>query len=109
VYPFQASTPSELDQHKSKILAMMGKLDLSMGLEIDTLLEVETELCKCHTCEDCEGWCGSPRKFVEGTGDENAAAFVEAASAQLRSLSRHDRGMGLIMGESQGQEGTTSS
>jgi hypothetical protein len=68
IHLLQALMPLELDQHESKVVVMMGKLVLSMSLKIDPLVEVETELCKCHTCEDCEGWCGSPRKFAKVLG-----------------------------------------
>jgi len=63
VYPFQASTPSELSLQENEIVAVMGKLDPSTGLEVDPRIEVETEWWKGRTREGREGWF--PRKFVE--------------------------------------------
>jgi len=63
VYPFQASTPSELNLQENEIVAVMGKLDPSTGLEVDPRIEVETEWWKGRTREGREGWF--PRKFVE--------------------------------------------
>ena len=62
-YPFQASTPSELSLQENEIVAVMGKLDPSTGLEVDPRIEVETEWWKGRTREGREGWF--PRKFVE--------------------------------------------
>ena len=63
VYPFQASTPSELSLQENEIVAVMGKLDPSTGLEVDPRIGVETEWWKGRTREGREGWF--PRKFVE--------------------------------------------
>ncbi len=63
VYPFQASTPSELALQENEIVAVMGKLDPSTGMEVDPRMEVETEWWKGRTREGREGWF--PRKFVE--------------------------------------------
>ncbi|KAH9000921.1 Peroxin 13, N-terminal region-domain-containing protein [Lactarius hatsudake] len=63
VYPFQASTPSELNLQENEIVAIMGKLDPSTGMEVDPRMEVETEWWKGRTREGREGWF--PRKFVE--------------------------------------------
>lgn len=63
VYPFQASTPSELSLQENEIVAVMGKLDPSTGLEVDPRIEVGTEWWKGRTREGREGWF--PRKFVE--------------------------------------------
>ncbi len=63
VYPFQASTPSELSLQQNEVVAVMGKLDPSTGLEVDPRLEVETEWWRGRTRDDREGWF--PRKFVE--------------------------------------------
>jgi peroxin-13 len=63
VYPFQASTPSELSLQENEIVAVMGKLDPSTGSEVDPRIEVETEWWKGRTREGREGWF--PRKFVE--------------------------------------------
>lgn len=63
VYPFQASTQSELSLQENEIVAVMGKLDPSTGMEVDPRMEVETEWWKGRTREGREGWF--PRKFVE--------------------------------------------
>jgi peroxin-13 len=63
VYAFQASAPSELGLHENQIVAVMGKLDPSTGMEVDPRLEVETEWWKGRTRDGREGWF--PRKFVE--------------------------------------------
>ena len=63
VYPFQASTPSELTLQENEIVAVMGKLDPSTGLEVDPRISVETEWWKGRTREGREGWF--PRKFVD--------------------------------------------
>ncbi|KAI0263115.1 Peroxin 13, N-terminal region-domain-containing protein, partial [Gloeopeniophorella convolvens] len=63
VYPFQASTPSELGLQENEIVAIMGKLDPNTGMEVDPRMEVETEWWKGRTREGREGWF--PRKFVE--------------------------------------------
>ncbi|KAH9026288.1 Peroxin 13, N-terminal region-domain-containing protein [Lactarius deliciosus] len=63
VYPFQASTPSELNLQENEIVAIMGKLDPSTGMEVDPRMEVETEWWKGRTREGREGWF--PQKFVE--------------------------------------------
>jgi peroxin-13 len=63
VYPFQASTPSELSLQENEIVAVMGKLDPSTGMEVDPRIEVETEWWKGRTREGHQGWF--PRKFVE--------------------------------------------
>ncbi|KAF8500390.1 Peroxin 13, N-terminal region-domain-containing protein [Russula emetica] len=63
VYPFQASTPSELSLQENEIVAVMGKLDPNTGMEVDPRIEVETDWWKGRTREGREGWF--PRKFVE--------------------------------------------
>jgi len=63
VHPFSASTPSELSLQENEIVAVMGKLDPSTGLEVDPRIQVETEWWKGRTREGREGWF--PRKFVE--------------------------------------------
>ena len=63
LYPFQASTPAELGLQENEIVAIMGKLDPSTGMEVDPRIEVETEWWKGRTREGREGWF--PRKFVE--------------------------------------------
>jgi peroxin-13 len=62
-YAFQASTPSELGLQENEIVAVMGKLDPSTGMEVDPRIEVETEWWKGRTRDGREGWF--PRKFVE--------------------------------------------
>ncbi|KAI0045252.1 hypothetical protein FA95DRAFT_1495751 [Auriscalpium vulgare] len=63
LYAFSASTPSELSLSENEIVAIMGKLDPSTGVEVDPRLEVETEWWKGRTREGREGWF--PRKWVE--------------------------------------------
>lgn len=67
LYPFNATTPSELSLKTNEIVAIMGKLDPSTGLEVDPRLEVgggvESEWWKGRTREGREGWF--PRKWVE--------------------------------------------
>jgi len=63
LYPFAASTPSELGLQENEIVAIMGKLDPSSGAEVDPRLDVETEWWKGRTREGREGWF--PRKWVE--------------------------------------------
>ena len=63
VYPFQASTPSELSLQENEIVAVMAKLNPNTGMEVDPRMEVETEWWKGRTREGREGWF--PRKFVE--------------------------------------------
>lgn len=62
-YAFQASTPSELSLQENEIVAVMGKLDPSTGMEVDPRMEVETDWWKGRTRAGREGWF--PRKFVE--------------------------------------------
>ncbi|KAI0253014.1 Peroxin 13, N-terminal region-domain-containing protein [Lactifluus subvellereus] len=62
-YPFQASSPAELGLHENEIVAIMGKLDPTTGMEVDPRMEVETEWWKGRTREGREGWF--PRKFVQ--------------------------------------------
>ncbi|KAH9983452.1 Peroxin 13, N-terminal region-domain-containing protein [Russula vinacea] len=63
VFPFKASTQSELTLQENEIVAVMGKLDPSTGMEIDPRLEVQTEWWKGRTREGREGWF--PRNYVE--------------------------------------------
>ena len=62
-YAFQGSTPSELSLQENEIVAVMGKLDPSTGMEVDPRFEVETEWWKGRTRNGREGWF--PRSFVE--------------------------------------------
>jgi peroxin-13 len=62
-YAFQASTPAELSLQENEIVAIMGKLDPSTGMEVDPRMEVETDWWKGRTREGREGWF--PRKFVQ--------------------------------------------
>ena len=62
-YAFQGSTPSELSLQENEIVAVMGKLDPSTGMEVDPRIEVETEWWKGRTRNGREGWF--PRSFVE--------------------------------------------
>jgi peroxin-13 len=63
LYPFTPSSPSELALKENEIVAIMGKLDPSTGVEVDPRLEVESEWWKGRTREGREGWF--PRKWVE--------------------------------------------
>lgn len=63
LYPFSPSTPAELQLKENEIVAIMGKLDPDMGVEVDPRLEVESEWWKGRTREGREGWF--PRKWVE--------------------------------------------
>lgn len=63
LYPFTPSSPSELALKENEIVAIMGKLDPSTGVEVDPRLEVESEWWKGRTREGREGWF--PKKWVE--------------------------------------------
>ncbi|KAG1739878.1 Peroxin 13, N-terminal region-domain-containing protein [Suillus paluster] len=63
LYPFTPSSPSELALRENEIVAIMGKLDPSTGVEVDPRLEVESEWWKGRTREGREGWF--PKKWVE--------------------------------------------
>ncbi|KAG1803466.1 Peroxin 13, N-terminal region-domain-containing protein [Suillus subaureus] len=63
LYPFTPSSPSELALKEDEIVAIMGKLDPSTGVEVDPRLEVESEWWKGRTREGREGWF--PKKWVE--------------------------------------------
>ncbi|KAG1831071.1 Peroxin 13, N-terminal region-domain-containing protein [Suillus variegatus] len=63
LYPFTPSSPSELALKENDIVAIMGKLDPSTGVEVDPRLEVESEWWKGRTREGREGWF--PKKWVE--------------------------------------------
>ncbi|KAI0065013.1 hypothetical protein BV25DRAFT_1881615 [Artomyces pyxidatus] len=63
LYAFAASTPSELSLQENEIVAIMGKLDPTTGMEVDPRMEVETDWWKGRTREGREGWF--PRKWVE--------------------------------------------
>lgn len=63
LYPFTPSSPSELALKENEIVAIMGKLDPSTGVEVDPRLEVESDWWKGRTREGREGWF--PKKWVE--------------------------------------------
>lgn len=63
LYPFTPSSPSELALKENEIVAIMGKLDPSTGMEVDPRLEVESEWWRGRTRDGREGWF--PRKWVE--------------------------------------------
>jgi peroxin-13 len=63
LYPFTPSTPAELGLKENEIVAIMGKLDPSTGVEVDPRLEVESEWWKGRTRDGREGWF--PKKWVE--------------------------------------------
>jgi len=63
LYPFSPSSPAELQLKENEIVAIMGKLDPTTGVEVDPRLEVESEWWKGRTREGREGWF--PKKWVE--------------------------------------------
>ena len=63
LYPFTPSNPAELALKENEVVAIMGKLDPSTGLEVDPRLEVESEWWKGRTREGREGWF--PKKWVQ--------------------------------------------
>ena len=63
LYPFTPSSPSELALKENEIVAVMGKLDPTTGMEVDPRVEVETEWWRGRTRDGREGWF--PRKWVE--------------------------------------------
>ena len=63
LYPFTPSSPSELALKENEIVAIMGKLDPTTGMEVDPRLEVESEWWRGRTRDGREGWF--PRKWVE--------------------------------------------
>ncbi|KAH0834893.1 Peroxin 13, N-terminal region-domain-containing protein [Lanmaoa asiatica] len=63
LYPFTPSSPSELGLKENEIVAIMGKLDPTTGVEVDPRLEVESEWWRGRTRDGREGWF--PRKWVE--------------------------------------------
>ncbi|KAG1735600.1 Peroxin 13, N-terminal region-domain-containing protein [Suillus paluster] len=71
LYPFTPSSPSELALKENEIVAIMGKLDPSTGVEVDPRLEVESEWWKGRTREGREGWF--PKKWVEVLERRNPA------------------------------------
>lgn len=62
-YAFNAGSPVELSLKENEIVAIMGKLDPSTGMEVDPRAEVETDWWKGRTREGREGWF--PSKWVE--------------------------------------------
>jgi len=63
LYPFQPTSPAELELKENEIVAVMGKLDPSTGAEVDPRMEVETDWWKGRTRDGREGWF--PRKWVQ--------------------------------------------
>lgn len=63
LYPFAPSSPSELALKENDIVAIMGKLDPTTGMEVDPRLEVESEWWKGRTRDGREGWF--PKNWVE--------------------------------------------
>jgi len=63
LYPFTPSSPSELALKENDIVAIMGKLDPTTGMEVDPRLEVESEWWRGRTRDGREGWF--PKKWVE--------------------------------------------
>jgi len=63
LYPFQPTSPAELELKENEIVAIMGKLDPSTGAEVDPRMEVETDWWKGRTKDGREGWF--PRKWVQ--------------------------------------------
>ncbi|EIN09130.1 hypothetical protein PUNSTDRAFT_67288 [Punctularia strigosozonata HHB-11173 SS5] len=75
LYPFTPSNSAELALKENEIVAIMGKLDPSTGVEVDPRMEVDTEWYKGRTRDGREGWF--PRKWVqalERTQPQNQAA-----------------------------------
>jgi len=62
-YAFNAASPVELSLNENEIVAVMGKLDPSTGMEVDPRAEVDTDWWKGRTREGKEGWF--PSKWVE--------------------------------------------
>jgi len=63
LYPFQPTSPAELELKENEIVAIMGKLDPSTGAEVDPRMELETDWWKGRTRDGREGWF--PRKWVQ--------------------------------------------
>lgn len=63
LYPFQPTSPAELELKENEIVAIMGKLDPSTGAEVDPRMEVETDWWKGRTRDGREGWF--PKKWVQ--------------------------------------------
>ena len=62
-YAFTAASPVELSLKENEIVAVMGKLDPSTGMEVDPRANVETDWWKGRTRDGREGWF--PSKWVE--------------------------------------------
>lgn len=62
-YPFTAASPVELSLKEDEIVAIMGKLDPSTGMEVDPRTELTTDWWKGRTRDGREGWF--PSKWVE--------------------------------------------
>lgn len=63
LYPFTPSSPAELALKENEIVAIMGKLDPTTGVEVDPRTAVESEWWRGRTREGREGWF--PKKWVE--------------------------------------------
>ena len=63
LYPFPASNTNELSLKENEIVAIIGKLDLKTGLEVDPRSEVDGEWWKGRTRDGREGWI--PKKWIE--------------------------------------------
>ncbi|KAG6333172.1 hypothetical protein ID866_5918 [Astraeus odoratus] len=63
LYPFSASSPSELALKENEIVAVTSKLDPRTGMEVDPRLDIETDWWRGRTRDGREGWF--PRKWVE--------------------------------------------
>jgi peroxin-13 len=56
LYPFSASNPNELSLKENEIVAIIGKLDLKTGLEVDPRSEADGDWWKGRTRDGQEGW-----------------------------------------------------
>ena len=53
--PFQSASPSELELKENEIVAIMGKLNPSIGAEVNPRIEVDTDWQKARTRDGREG------------------------------------------------------
>lgn len=63
LYAFEPTSPSELGLKENEIVAIMGKLDPTTGVEVDPNAPLESEWWRGRTRDGREGWF--PRKWVE--------------------------------------------
>ncbi|KAJ7598742.1 Peroxin 13, N-terminal region-domain-containing protein [Mycena floridula] len=76
LYPFNASTPTELTLKQEDIVAIIAKLDPSTGTEVDPRMEVDGgEWWKGRTRDGRQGWF--PRKWVQ---------IIERPAAKVKEI-----------------------